>query len=191
MAAALPRLGITTCATLVLELSLTRIFSVVFYYHFAFLAISIALFGLGAGGVFSYVVAARRGNLYAKLGTLSLVNSIVVVGSLWVILSRTGDPGNATIAAVYLVSALPFFLAGAIVSLAVAEAIQRIDRAYFFDLAGRGCRLPRADPVAQRLRRTEHRDRGRCAVCRRAAIWFHQPDPNAAAPARCWCRSCW
>ena len=40
-------------AALLLELSLTRIFSVVFYYHFAFLAISIALFGLGVGGVFS------------------------------------------------------------------------------------------------------------------------------------------
>src|ERR1700758_5501107 len=49
-------LGFTTLATLILELSLTRIFSVVFYYHFAFLAISVALFGLGAGGVFSYVV---------------------------------------------------------------------------------------------------------------------------------------
>ena len=49
--------ALTTMATLILELSLTRIFSVVFYYHFAFLAISIALFGLGAGGVFSYVVA--------------------------------------------------------------------------------------------------------------------------------------
>ena len=52
--------ALTTLATLLLELSLTRIFSVVFYYHFAFLAISIALFGLGAGGVFSYVVAAWK-----------------------------------------------------------------------------------------------------------------------------------
>ena len=44
------------------ELALTRIFSVVMYYHFAFLAISIALFGLSASGVFAYVrrAAARR-----------------------------------------------------------------------------------------------------------------------------------
>ena len=35
--------ALITLATLLLELSLTRIFSVVFYYHFAFLAISIAL----------------------------------------------------------------------------------------------------------------------------------------------------
>ena len=42
--------ALTTMATLILELSLTRIFSVVFYYHFAFLAISIALFGLALFG---------------------------------------------------------------------------------------------------------------------------------------------
>ena len=36
-------------ATLLMtELALTRIFSVVMYYHFAFLAISIALFGLSS-----------------------------------------------------------------------------------------------------------------------------------------------
>ena len=40
------------------ELALTRIFSVTMYYHFAFLAISIALFGLSASGV--YVFVARR-----------------------------------------------------------------------------------------------------------------------------------
>ena len=64
--------ALTTLATLLLELSLTRIFSVVFYYHFAFLAISIALFGLGAGGVFSYVVPPGTGKLFRKLGRLSL-----------------------------------------------------------------------------------------------------------------------
>ena len=60
----LPRDEISTAVALVsgtllmTELALTRIFSVVMYYHFAFLAISIALFGLSASGVFAYV--ARR-----------------------------------------------------------------------------------------------------------------------------------
>ena len=44
----------TAAAILMTELALTRIFSVVMYYHFAFLAISIALFGLSASGVFAY-----------------------------------------------------------------------------------------------------------------------------------------
>jgi hypothetical protein len=136
-------LGFTTLATLILELSLTRIFSVVFYYHFAFLAISIALFGLGAGGVFSYVVASRPGNLYAKLGAIALANSLTVVASLWFILSRSAALTYPALTIIYLASALPFFLAGAVVSIAIAEAVERVDRAYFFDLAGAsaGCLL--------------------------------------------------
>ena len=136
-------LGFTTLATLILELSLTRIFSVVFYYHFAFLAISIALFGLGAGGVFSYVIAGRPGNLYSKLGVLALADSVAVVLSLLFTLSRTGAVRDAALPLVYLASAVPFFLAGAVVSIAISEAVQRVDRAYFFDLAGAsaGCLL--------------------------------------------------
>ena len=126
-----------------LELSLTRIFSVVFYYHFAFLAISVALFGLGAGGVFSYIVAGWRGKFFARLGTLAAADALCVVASLWFILSRSNHLTTAGFAAVYVASALPFFLAGAVVSLAISEAIERVDRAYFFDLAGAagGCLL--------------------------------------------------
>jgi len=126
-----------------LELSLTRIFSVVFYYHFAFLAISVALFGLGVGGVFSYVVAGWRGSLFGKLGALAAADALCVVASLAFILSQSGELGYVRLAVVYLASALPFFLSGAIVSLAISEAIERIDRAYFFDLAGAaaGCLL--------------------------------------------------
>jgi hypothetical protein len=128
--------GFTTLATLILELSLTRIFSVVFYYHLAFLAISIALFGLGAGGVFSYVVAGWRGNIYFKLGTLAVLNSIAVVFSLVYLLTRPDELNNRTLAVVYFATAMPFFFSGTIVSLAVSEAIKRVDRVYFFDLLG-------------------------------------------------------
>src|ERR1700684_1786884 len=48
-------LALTSFAALLLELALTRLFSVVLFYHFAFLAISIALLGLGSGGVFAYL----------------------------------------------------------------------------------------------------------------------------------------
>ena len=61
-------IALTTLATLLLELSLTRIFSVVFFYHFAFLAISVALFGLGAGGLFSYALRSRGRKLFRTLG---------------------------------------------------------------------------------------------------------------------------
>ena len=133
----------TTLATLILELSLTRMFSVVFYYHFAFLAISIALFGLGAGGVFSYWVAGRPGGLFTKLGTLAAANAFAVVLAAAYLLNGTRDTGALTLVLVYLISAIPFCIAGVIVSLAVSEGISRVDRVYFFDLIGAagGCLL--------------------------------------------------
>jgi hypothetical protein len=135
--------ALTTAATLLLELSLTRIFSVVFHYHFAFLAISIALFGLGMGGVFSYLVAEWRGSLFSKLGAISALNAVVVVLSLVLSLSIREGLGFWSLAAVYFPSTLPFFLAGAVVSLAIGETVERVNRVYFFDLvgAGAGCLL--------------------------------------------------
>lgn len=135
--------ALTTLATLLLELSLTRIFSVVFYYHFAFLAISIALFGLGLGGVFSYVVANWKGPLYARIGRLSFFTSVAVVMALSVILSQKNDISNWDYALIYFTTALPFFFAGAVVSLAISETMERVNRVYFFDLLGAagGCVL--------------------------------------------------
>jgi hypothetical protein len=135
--------ALTTMGTLLLELSLTRIFSVVFFYHFAFLAISIALFGLGVGGVFSYVVAGWKAPLFTRLGRLSALNSLLVVLALVVILAQNKDPDSWSIALIYFPTSLPFFVSGTIVSLAVSETIDRVNRVYFVDLLGAagGCLL--------------------------------------------------
>src|SRR5947209_8169262 len=130
-------------ATLLLELSLTRIFSVVFFYHLAFLAISIALFGLGIGGVFSYVVAGWKTPLYQRLGRLSALNVFCVLLALAVILLQTSNLSNWNLALIYFTTALPFFVSGTIVSLAISETMERINKVYFFDLLGAsaGCLL--------------------------------------------------
>src|SRR5580692_2198766 len=76
-------LGITSFSALLLELALTRLFSVVLFYHFAFLAISIALLGLGAGGVFAYL---RKGYL-GRFETRSLVSCLCAVNALVIVLA--------------------------------------------------------------------------------------------------------
>ena len=135
--------ALTTLATLLLELAMTRIFSVIFHYHFVFLAISIALFGLGMGGVFSYVVAGWKQPLFIKLGRLSAVNSLCVVGALGVNLGQGANLSFWNYALVYFTAAVPFFIAGTIVSLAISETIERVNKVYFFDLLGAaaGCLL--------------------------------------------------
>lgn len=126
----------TSLATLILELALTRVFSVVYFYHFAFLAISIALFGLGAGGVFSYALARRRGPLYETLGILASLNAVAIVFCLWFLLTRTGSMATLELLTAYLVAAIPFLLSGTILSLVIADTVQLVNRVYFFDLAG-------------------------------------------------------
>ena len=128
--------ALTTSATLLLELSLTRIFSVVFYYHFAFLAISIALFGLGVGGVLSYTLSGWKLPLYRKLGALSLITAALAVDVLIVVLSRGADIGPAEFALIYFANSLPFIGAGIIISLVISETIERVDKVYFYDLLG-------------------------------------------------------
>src|SRR3954464_13828721 len=106
-------------ASLLLELSLTRLFSVTLFYHFAFLAIWIALLGLGAGGVFAYL----RKDWLAQWSTdflgarLSQINSglllVVLIIDLLIPVSLTLTWWNfLKLTAIYLVSALPFFIIG-------------------------------------------------------------------------------
>ena len=119
-------------ATLLLELALTRIFSVIFFYHAAFLAISIALFGLGVGGVLSYFAA----NRLETLGRIAIANAFAVMITLLVILRLTHDTGFWQLALVYFAAAVPFVLSGIIISVAIAETVSRVDRVYFADLFG-------------------------------------------------------
>jgi hypothetical protein len=126
----------TSLATLLLELALTRVFSVVYFYHFAFMAISIALFGLGAGGVFSYMVSGWPGTLHAKLGGLAAGNAVAIVFCLTLLVNTASSMSIPSLVLAYFVSAIPFVFSGAIVSLAIADAIDRVNRLYFFDLIG-------------------------------------------------------
>ena len=81
--------------------------------------------------------------MFTKLGRLAALNSVAVLLSLIFLISRSGELGNGTLIVIYFASALPFFFSGAIVSLAISETIERVDKVYFFDLLGAsaGCML--------------------------------------------------
>ena len=142
--------GLVSAALLITELAFTRIFSVTMYYHFAFLAISIALFGLSASGI--YVFVARRWLLRAApeplLAAHALVFSVVTVVSLALLVRlRVGlnySPENLRLMlAIYGLASLPFFFGGAVISLAISRYASRINLVYASDLAGAaaGCLL--------------------------------------------------
>src|SRR5258706_8872051 len=77
-----------------LQLALTRLFSATMYYHFAFLAISLALFGSGAGGVLVYVLERPlgRGTTGAWLCGGALLTAATTLLALLVVLANPLSP---------------------------------------------------------------------------------------------------
>src|SRR5437660_872420 len=135
--------ALVSFSSLLLELALTRLFSVVLFYHFAFFAISVALLGLGSGGVFAHV---RRqwlaGFEIRTLGTwLCGLNSIFILVALEVVLHTPvalevngRNFGKLTI--IYLVTAIPFFFTGLLFSVLFARSTDQISVLYGADLLG-------------------------------------------------------
>jgi hypothetical protein len=133
----------TSGTLLMIELALTRIFSVVMYYHFAFLAISIALFGLSASGVFAYVFRRRLDRRPAAelLARGSLVYAVCTLVALFFLVRlRVGlnySPRNlALMLAIYGLAALPFLSGGFVITTAIARLSPRINTVYAADLVG-------------------------------------------------------
>ena len=147
-----------SAALLMTELALTRIFSVTMYYHFAFLAISIALFGLSASGVFVYVMRGRLSSIGTRelLTAGALAHAVVTVVALACLVRiRVGlnySPSNlALMLAIYTLAALPFFSGGAVISLAFARLTDRINVVYAADLLGAAAGCLALIPLLNRL----------------------------------------
>ncbi len=143
-------ISLAAMATLMLELTFTRVFSVTMWYHFAFMAISLALFGLGAGAIYLYLWPERFPA--EKLESQSSRWMLLFAASLPVIFAaiiRIPFDGGISwqsfrqLTYIYILAAIPFLLGGMAISLAFRHRSQVISRVYFYDLvgAGLGCAL--------------------------------------------------
>jgi hypothetical protein len=150
--------SLVSATLLMTELALTRIFSVVMYYHFAFLAISIALFGVSASGVFAYVARRRleRYSTAALLATESLIYAVsTIVALFWLVRLRVGlsySPHNLVLMlTIYALAALPFFTGGLVVTLAISRLSSQINTVYAADLIGAAAGCLILIPLLDRL----------------------------------------
>jgi len=128
---------------LMTELALTRIFSVVMYYHFAFLAISIALFGVSASGVLAYVLRRRVAAwpIDSLLAVQSLIYAVATIIALFFLVRlRVGltysRENLLLMLTIYALAALPFFTGGLVITLAISTLTKRINAVYAADLIG-------------------------------------------------------
>jgi spermidine synthase len=123
-------IGLVSAATILLEIALLRLFAVQQFYHFAFMAISLALLGAGASGS---LLSIRRRPYPASL--MSLAFWITTLSAYLVInflpfdsFSIAWDTRQLYYLAVYFLSAaVPFFFAGLIVGGELMAASQGQD----------------------------------------------------------------
>ncbi|MEN8152119.1 MAG: hypothetical protein ABFS86_20045, partial [Planctomycetota bacterium] len=121
---------------LMFELTLTRTFSATIWYHYTFVAISVALFGWGLGGFL--VCLLRLARFQRQMNAILLVLALTLAGTLPLflvgILALGFTPNN--LPWYFLVSLMPFLAGGAVLSLAFESRGKDANRLYFADLIG-------------------------------------------------------
>src|SRR2546429_182455 len=123
-----------TLSGLILEVGLTRIYSASIWYHFAFVAISVALLGWGLGG---FTVHLLKQRVRLSMDTAALV-TLLYAGAiplcLWLLARFPFEMERLPL--YFLAPLLPFFLAG--MALSIVFDLQRAvaGSLYFADLLG-------------------------------------------------------
>jgi hypothetical protein len=118
-----------TLSTLMHEILLTRIFSVTMWYHFAFMAISIAMFGMTVGAIVVFLRPQDPSTIERRLAWSSLAYAMTIIMGFLVYLQIPfiGDASPKSILFLslsYLVIAVPFVWSGITVA-AILSTFQR------------------------------------------------------------------
>ncbi len=132
-----------TLSSLMLEILLTRIFSVTMWYHFAFMAISIAMFGMTVGAVAVYLLpehftiqrAKVQMSQYALFFSLSSLLSFLVHIHVPFIPTMS-IAGLASVVLTFSILAVPFLFGGVCVTIALTRFSAGVSKLYAADLAG-------------------------------------------------------
>ncbi|MBW1810824.1 MAG: hypothetical protein JRJ87_21715 [Deltaproteobacteria bacterium] len=133
-------------ATLLCEVSLTRILSVSLWYHFAFMVISTALFGLGFAGV---VLGLRKkaGLVSARLVAVGAIGTpVAFICGYWLFNLVPFEPFSLGVDSLqwvylplsYLAVTIPFFFSGLTIAAMLTRHARSVHRLYLFDLVGAG-----------------------------------------------------
>src|ERR671919_608462 len=154
-------LFVLSLSMILFELALTRIFSIVLWYDYAFMAISIAFFGLGIGSFMIHIQKDRFNTLKKKSTTDSqftfssrIVQYAIAYGiflPIFIFLIGYMPSDTSYIYLFYLISSVPFFFAGAAMALIFLVMYEKITKLYFADLIGAALATIILDPMMQSL----------------------------------------
>jgi predicted membrane-bound spermidine synthase len=112
-------------------------FSIILWYNYAFMAISIAFFGLGIGALVIHLIKhkIKTENLPSKILQSSIAFAISLPVFLFLI-GYTIPPSTSFIYLFFLVASTPFFFAGMSMALIYLAMPREVTKLYFVDLAG-------------------------------------------------------
>src|SRR5712675_5503 len=123
-----------TFSGLVFEIGLTRIYSATIWYHFAFVAISMALLGWGLGGLAVHLLKRVWPPSVDKAAVFTLLYGIAIPYCLWILVKY---PFELPRLPLYFVTPLvPFFLGGVALSMIFDLNRNGAGSLYFADLIG-------------------------------------------------------
>jgi len=144
-------ISLVALTTLFYELSLIRILDVLWYPHFAYMVITLALLGFGISGVVTSIISDKKefGDKALLFLTLALAASYAGV---FFLLNRFHVDFDTFPSVAYLGAKVllifsglivPFFLSGLILSILFTQHADRFGKLYFWDLIGAsvGCLL--------------------------------------------------
>ncbi|MFH1929611.1 MAG: hypothetical protein ABIK79_15775 [Chloroflexota bacterium] len=138
-------IGLISAATLILQITLTRIFSVAQWYHFAFLSVSVALLGFGASGsILSVRPPSRTRGKADYLTEMSLGFALSTIGSYLAINYLPFDSFRIAwervqllyLALYYLALVMPFFFGGLMIGSLLQVEPEHVGLLYGINMGG-------------------------------------------------------
>ena len=145
-------IGLVCAGVLVLQVCLTKLFSLVLWYHFGFLAVSTALLGFASSGVYLALKDKPLTGADADpaIGRSAAMAAIAAILSLWLITQTRFDVQTlvddrtiGSLLALVLWVTLPFFFLGLTIARTLSAFPVQVGRLYGADLIGSaiGCGL--------------------------------------------------
>ncbi len=128
--------GLVSMSVLMLEIGLTRIFSLIFDYHYGFLSVSLAILGLGGGGIFVHEQYERIVNRNLDQKILPVSSGLMAISIMGMTVSLVKIPFLHQVLYAAVLFFFPFFFAGIFLSAAFRQFPLRSHRLYAADLIG-------------------------------------------------------
>jgi len=130
--------ALISISIMMLEIGLTRMFSVMFEFHYAFLVLSLAILGLGTGGIYVHkrIWKASNPDLTPVQNLLPVSSVMMALSTLMMTVLITKVTLFQHIYLAVLAAFIPFFFGGVFLSAAFRLLPERSSQVYAADLIG-------------------------------------------------------